>query len=92
MATDALRVCMFGEFSLSMNGQTINDSDNRSKKIWLLLPYMIYFRNRGISQEELIELLWGDRRAVPTRSMPSRPCFIAPAVCWTGWAPARDTH
>lgn len=57
MATDALRVCMFGEFSLSMNGQTINDSDNRSKKIWLLLAYMIYFRSRGISQEELIELL-----------------------------------
>ena len=63
MATDALRVCMFGEFSLSMNGQTINDSDNRSKKIWLLLAYMIYFRSRGISQEELIELLWGDEES-----------------------------
>ena len=63
MATEALRVCMFGEFSLSLNGQTINDSDNRSKKIWLLLAYMIYFRNRGISQEELIELLWGDEES-----------------------------
>lgn len=63
MAKDALRVCMFGEFSLSVGGQSVNDGDNRSKKVWLLLAYMIYFRNRGISQDELIELLWGEEES-----------------------------
>ena len=56
---EGLRVCMLGEFSLSLGRETINDSDNRSRKVWLLLAYMIYFRNRTISQEELIDLLWG---------------------------------
>ena len=40
--------------------QEINDGDNRSRKIWLLLAYMIYCRARTISQEELVNLLWSD--------------------------------
>ena len=60
---EGLRVCMLGEFSLSLGRETINDSDNRSRKVWLLLAYMIYFRNRTISQEELIDLLWGEEES-----------------------------
>ncbi|MEG0780974.1 MAG: BTAD domain-containing putative transcriptional regulator, partial [Oscillospiraceae bacterium] len=55
-----LHVHMFGEFAITLGDKTINDSDNRSRKIWLLLAYMIYFRNRIITQEELIDLLWSD--------------------------------
>ena len=60
MAGAELRVCMLGGFSISLGDREINDGDNRSKKVWLLLAYMIYCRNRSISQEELIDLLWGD--------------------------------
>jgi len=56
----ALRVRMLGEFSIQNGNQEINDGDNRSRKVWLLLAYMIYCRNRSISQEELIGLLWGE--------------------------------
>lgn len=55
-----LRVCMLGDFSITHGADTINDSDNRSKKVWLLLAYVVYFHNRSITQDELIELLWGD--------------------------------
>ncbi|MEG0779390.1 MAG: BTAD domain-containing putative transcriptional regulator [Oscillospiraceae bacterium] len=55
-----LRVRMFGEFAITLGDKTINDSDNRSRKVWLLLAYMIYFRNRTITQDELIDLLWSD--------------------------------
>ncbi|MBU5626593.1 SARP family transcriptional regulator [Oscillibacter sp. MSJ-2] len=58
-----LRVCMLGEFSISNGADAINDSDNRSRKVWLLLAYMIYFRNRSISQDELIDLLWGEEES-----------------------------
>lgn len=52
-----LQVKMFGELSVQLDGQTI--TSNRSSKVWLLLAYLIYYRNRHISQEELFSLLWG---------------------------------
>ena len=58
MEDNILQVRMLGSFSIRMGEQEINDSDNRSKKVWLLLAYMIYCRSRSISQEELVGLLW----------------------------------
>lgn len=55
-----LRIQMLGEFVLSAGNKTIRDNDNRSRKVWLLLAYIIYFRNRRISKEELIERFWVD--------------------------------
>lgn len=55
-----LRVRMFGDFSIRYGTEEISDNDNRSRKVWLLLAYMIYCRNRAIAQDELIGLLWGD--------------------------------
>ncbi len=60
MGMNSLRVNMLGRFSIRRGSETISDSDNRSHKVWLLLAYMIYCRNRCISQEELVQLLWGD--------------------------------
>lgn len=58
MNIDNLQVRMFGELSLQLGGETI--SSNRSGKVWLLLAYLIYYRSRHISQEELFNLLWGN--------------------------------
>lgn len=55
-----LQVRMLGGLSIRLNGREINDNDNRSRKIWLLMSYMIYCRTRPISQDELADLLWGD--------------------------------
>ena len=60
MRAKQLRVRMLGGFSIGLGDQKIDDSENRSRKIWLLLAYMIYYRNRPITQEELTELLWGE--------------------------------
>ncbi len=49
---------MFGEFSVTFGERSIDYRLNRSKKIWTLLEYLITFRDREISQNELIELLW----------------------------------
>lgn len=58
MAVTALSVRMLGEFQLSSGTSQINDGNNRSRKIWLLLAYMIYYRNRSIPPEDLIGFLW----------------------------------
>ena len=51
---------MFGNFVLSTDDAMITDGDNRSKKVWQLLAYILCHRGRQIPRKELIQLLWGD--------------------------------
>jgi DNA-binding SARP family transcriptional activator len=51
---------MLGCFSVKDGQREINDQDNRTKKVWLLMAYMIYYRSRPLSQTELADLLWGE--------------------------------
>lgn len=60
MEEKRLRVRMLGSFSIELDDAKMDDSGNRSRKVWLLLAYMIYYRSRAVSQEELTDLLWGD--------------------------------
>ncbi len=60
MENNTIHVRMLGTFSLSRGDQEINDNGNRSKKVWLLLAYMIYSRGRPVSNEELSALLWSE--------------------------------
>ena len=60
MSESGVYVQMFGTFSLSAGDAQIDDSTNRSLKVWLLLAYLIYHRNRVVTQEELVDLLWGE--------------------------------
>lgn len=55
-----IEVQMLGSVSLRTQSRQISDNDNRSRKVWLLLVYLIYNRNRTVSEEELTTLLWGD--------------------------------
>ena len=56
-------VQMLGEFSITLNEKTITDSANRSKKVWLLLAYMIYCRSHSITPSDLINLLWSEEES-----------------------------
>ncbi len=55
-----IQIRMLGEFSLRTGSASISDAGNRSKKVWSLLAYLICNRDRSISQQKLISLLWGD--------------------------------
>ena len=55
-----LKVSMFGEFSIKGENTSVCDSDNRSKKVWSLLAYIIFHRNSTIKAGELQALLWSD--------------------------------
>jgi DNA-binding SARP family transcriptional activator len=60
MEAAVLHVKMLGGLTIRCGNREINDGYNRSRKVWLLLAYMIYCRNRSISQDELFGLLWSD--------------------------------
>ena len=57
---EELSIQMLGGFSLRIGNQELSDTDNRSKKVWVLLAYLICQREHMVSQKKLIELLWGD--------------------------------
>ena len=60
---ETIHIRMLGEFSIRTGEIIISDNDNRTRKIWTLLAYLICQRGRVISQKKLIELLWGDEPA-----------------------------
>ena len=60
MESNILRINMLGEFSLTYDDNVIDDNGSRSKKLWMLLEYLLVFRGREVTQNEIIDLLWPD--------------------------------
>ncbi len=56
---EPVSVSMLGGFSVRMNGNEIDDSSNRMRKVWLLLAYLIYTRKNRTTQEQLLSLTQG---------------------------------
>lgn len=57
---DKLNIKMLDGFVIQSGDLAIDDGKNRTRKIWLLLAYLICNRDRTVSQTELYRLLWGD--------------------------------
>ena len=57
---DELKIQMLGGFSLRLGKRELQDTDTRSKKVWVLLAYLIIHREQIVTQRTLIDLLWGD--------------------------------
>ena len=55
-----LQVQMLGQFTLRYGDRTISDSDDRSRRVWSLLAYMLYNHGRSSAQEALIHLYWSN--------------------------------
>lgn len=58
-----LHIRMLGGFSITLDGAAISDKQGRAQKTWLLLAYLLYFRDRTVTQEELFRVLWGDEES-----------------------------
>ena len=63
-----LQIQVLGKFTLRYGETVISDEDDRSRKVWALalycqravLAYLIYHREKIISQQELVDLCWGE--------------------------------
>lgn len=65
-----LQIRMLGGCSLTYGEKTIGDASYHQKKPWMLLAYLITFRNREIPIEDLINLLYpGEQGARPTGAL-----------------------
>lgn len=65
-----LKIAMFGEFSVSYKDNTVSEHSKRSKKLWLLLQYLVVHHNRAVAQSELIDILSREDEGVnPTSAL-----------------------
>ena len=59
-----LYVSLLGSFSLRyVSGETthaITEQESTSRRLWTFLQYLFAFSQRSVSQDELIDVLWGD--------------------------------
>ena len=62
MSQRKINVKMLGDFSISCGEIRLDESVTRSRKVWLLLAYLLCNRERVISPEELIGVLWSEDR------------------------------
>ena len=58
--TPVIRVTLLGNFEICNGDTKIEETINRSKKMWNLLGYIITYHNKHISQTEYIDMLWPD--------------------------------
>ena len=59
MGKSILEVRFFGQVGLKLGDSLIDERSDRSKKLWLLIAYLISKRPDSASHSELVELLWG---------------------------------
>jgi len=65
-----IQIRTFGEFSIQIGDAVISDTGNRSRKVWALIAYLILHRKQVVSQQKLIDLLWGsDSSANPENAL-----------------------
>ena len=57
---ESIVVHTFGEFSISYGNKSLSEKTIRSKKVKILLAYLLSFRKKEITQLELIDALWRD--------------------------------
>ncbi len=57
--SDQLYVTMLGGFTLRKGDEVLDENSNRMRKVWLLLAYIIYSRNKRITQEQYLTVLQG---------------------------------
>ncbi|MBR5468773.1 MAG: hypothetical protein IKU80_06025 [Firmicutes bacterium] len=59
-----LTIHLLGDFVVSHENQQIAFTDNRSRKVWLILAYFLCHKGYSFSREDLINLFWSDEQSV----------------------------
>ncbi|MFU0832155.1 MAG: BTAD domain-containing protein [Oscillospiraceae bacterium] len=49
---------MFGEFSITINGKTLKNQKGRTKRVWMLIQYLIARRHETIPLEQMVHDIW----------------------------------
>lgn len=65
-----IHIHMLGGFELQVEDKLISDSISHTRQLWNLLEYLIAYRHKSITQQELIEALWPNNNSEnPTNAL-----------------------
>ena len=56
-----IEVRMFGEFSITINGNTLTNLKGRTKRVWMLIQYLIAERSDPVPMDRLLREIWDGR-------------------------------
>jgi DNA-binding SARP family transcriptional activator len=56
-----IEIRMFGEFSITVNGKTLTNLKGRTKRVWMLIQYLIAQRNAPVPLDRLLRDIWDGR-------------------------------
>ncbi|HAP33508.1 MAG TPA: hypothetical protein DEO62_05005 [Lachnospiraceae bacterium] len=60
---NAMEITTFGGFQIKYGNRVVTEQENRSKKLWTFVEYLIAHRNDEITHDDLIDVLWHDSGA-----------------------------
>lgn len=58
--TCTIQIQTFHTFEIRYKDKVVSSQESRSHKAWQLLAYLLYFREKAISQSELVSIIWKD--------------------------------
>ena len=64
-----IRVQLFGDFSLKRGNVILNRTELHSNKVMKLLAYLILYRNRKLTRQELMDIFWEDESKNPAGAL-----------------------
>ncbi|MFV0401930.1 MAG: BTAD domain-containing putative transcriptional regulator [Oscillospiraceae bacterium] len=59
-SSSLIKISMLGGFRLAVGERSVQDTDNRTRQLWSLLEYLIAYRHKTVSQEDIIRAMWPD--------------------------------
>lgn len=63
MSNAKVKIKMFGNFEICVNGNVVLAQLKQAKKTCLLLEYLILKQDRAVSHEELLDMLWSEKES-----------------------------
>ena len=61
MSQTKIKIKMFGNFEIIVNGNVVLSQLRQAKKTCQFLEYLILKKDRAVPHEELLEMLWSDK-------------------------------
>lgn len=58
--TDTIFIRTLGGFSIQWGDRRVSDADGRTRKVWLLIEYLVTNRQKSFSLAQLVEAVWND--------------------------------
>jgi DNA-binding SARP family transcriptional activator len=90
-SADVIQITMLSGFAIEMGKSRITDMTSRTHQLWHLIEYLITFRGKTVTQDELIDVLWPEGEIDnPANALKNLIYRVRSALAAQGFALAKD--